>query len=162
MDSSENYVSWKVIIRVINRYLTFAAILKNYTGDDNKMKIKKGTSLQIFCPFHDNKNTKAATLYKDDEGLESIWCYTESKRFFPYDLLKIYTDNKEIYTIFKKIWFQLTDEDRIYFINNEEIYIEKFDEDTIRLFNELDDFKNKKINYENVLKKICFFEERQR
>ena len=165
MDPEQNnYIPWSVIVRVINRYLTFYLILNHYEPENsyNIHKIDKDHSLQIYCPFHDNTNTKAATLYKDKDGVECIWCYAETKRFSPYDLLKKYVDTKEIYKIFKNIWNLLKEQDRIYFLNQEEFFVEKFDQNTIDFFNTIEKFKRKEKNYTDVLSIMLDFEERNK
>ena len=40
-----------------------------------------------FCPFHDNRNTPAASLFKDSDGIERLYCYRCTRQYTSYDYI---------------------------------------------------------------------------
>ena len=40
-----------------------------------------------FCPFHLNRNTPAASLFKDKDGVERLYCYSCKKQYTSYDYI---------------------------------------------------------------------------
>lgn len=41
----------------------------------------------LYCPFHHNVNTPAASLFKDSDGIERIYCYSCKRQFTSYDYI---------------------------------------------------------------------------
>ena len=84
----------------------------------------------VYCPFHENTDSKAAKLYpKDNEKpYERIYCFAENRLFQPHALLsppKDIIDKKDIYRfhsivpytpqwVFNAIWNNLPQKDREY------------------------------------------------
>ena len=46
-------------------------------------------SSNVFCPFHPNTNTPAASLFKDADGIERLYCYVCRRQYTSYDYITI-------------------------------------------------------------------------
>lgn len=125
---------------VINVYTNLPKLLRD-------LNIDIRVNGQMFCPFHDNYVTEAAKIYKDIGGY-CIYCFYEHRIYRSSDVVK-YVMKQDIGVIFNIIWNSLTDEMRK---ELEESYGE-LETDTISVpcLKELDDFKQNKITYEQLL-----------
>jgi len=90
---------------VINRHVPFK-VAARYAGID--LPVHEGS---CFCPFHANADTPAAKLYIGEKG-DSIHCFAEQRSYRPYDLFKQGLINKDVTTVFLRIWSQLSDQQR--------------------------------------------------
>ena len=43
----------------------------------------------ILCPFHDNRHTPSAKFYQDDDGIVTLFCFSEHRKFTSYDYLSL-------------------------------------------------------------------------
>lgn len=112
----------------------------------NKIGVETPFNGQIFCPFHDNYNTPAAKLYRDDTGYK-IFCFSEHRIYTSYD---IYRDllKENIYVVFNSIWNNLTPGEQQYFKEN---YGElESEEITVPCLEAFDNFKYGKITYKEL------------
>lgn len=88
---------------VIDYYGNLPKILEN-------MDIKVQYNGLMMCPMHDNYNTPAAKIFKDNTGWH-FFCFNEQRQFGSYDVYKqIYGYNMDY--IFTQLWNQLTKEDQ--------------------------------------------------
>jgi hypothetical protein len=88
----------------------FERFVINYYGDLPTILKKLDIHVQhnglFLCPMHDNYNTPAAKLFKDDSGW-AFYCFNEQKQFGTYDVYKeICGYNMKV--VFKTLWSQLT------------------------------------------------------
>jgi len=60
-----------------------------------------------FCPFHDNTNTPAASLYEDDNQ-ETLYCFMERRAYNSFDALQILL-NENSYLIGEAIWNNMSE-----------------------------------------------------
>ena len=75
------YKDQKLLRYIVENLFTFRDL-------DDKFEQLNETTGGIFCPFHDNAKSPAATMYYDYESdIEIIHCFTEHKRFTSYDYL---------------------------------------------------------------------------
>lgn len=88
---------------VIDYYGNLPKILEN-------MDIKVQYNGLMMCPMHDNYNTPAAKIFKDNTGWH-FFCFNEQRQFGSYDVYKqIYGYNMDY--VFTQLWNQLTKEDQ--------------------------------------------------
>lgn len=57
-----------------------------------------------YCPFHDNTDSPAAAIYEND-GIESLYCFSERKLYTVVDVL---AQNYDIYSIAQSLWAAMT------------------------------------------------------
>lgn len=42
-----------------------------------------------YCVFHDDTNKPSAKLYKDEDGIERMWCFVCRKQYTSYEYIKL-------------------------------------------------------------------------
>lgn len=126
----------KFKLRIIDHYCTFQYLLQYRSSEYIELYPDSYTpGSTVFCPFHENTDTKAAKLYdkdfndKTNEGFDSerLYCFAENRLYFPHSLLTPPKDSeynlsykfKSIipYTpqwVFNAIWNNLPNEDKEY------------------------------------------------
>lgn len=57
----------------------------------------------VFCCFHEDTNKPSAKLYKDDDGIERLYCFTERKQFTAYDYIKLILHKNPIQELIQEI-----------------------------------------------------------
>ncbi len=90
----------KLIRHVINTVVPFKTILGSIGI------FISGAEESIYCPFHDNTETRAAKLFKDKEG-DKIWCFAERRMYRPYDVFKEGLTDKDPEVVYRRIWSKL-------------------------------------------------------
>ena len=70
----------KITERIINRYVKIRKLLE-YEGISVY-------SSKISCPFHNDLHP-SAYIYEDETG-DTIYCFSEAKVYYPYDLAVLY------------------------------------------------------------------------
>ena len=64
---------------------------------------------KCFCPFHDNYESPAAKIYHDSNG-DTLWCFSESKRYRPSDVLRRnLMKGNSIDSVFSRLWPRLSE-----------------------------------------------------
>lgn len=132
----------------------FEKFVINYYGD--LPRLLKDIDIEVqynglfLCPMHDNYNTPAAKLFKDDTGWV-FWCFAEGKMYGTYDILKeIYKINTKV--AFRQLWNQLSKAEQ-------EAMRDRFGEydETAEIQNESSfiKFSKKQIDYKTLLNEIC-------
>ena len=88
----------------------FKMFVINYYG--NLPKILKDIDIEVqhnglmLCPMHDNYNTPAAKIFKDQTGWH-FYCFNEQKQFGTYDVYKeVYNLNMDY--VFNDLWSKLS------------------------------------------------------
>lgn len=56
----------------------------------------------MFCPFHDDKNKPSAKFFRDSDGVERIFCYSERKQFTSYDYVKLILEENPMFKLLKE------------------------------------------------------------
>lgn len=92
----------------------FKIFVINYYG--NLPKILKDLDIEVqhnglmMCPMHDNYNTPAAKLFKDQTGWH-FYCFNEQRQFGTYDVYQqIYNLNMEY--VFNDLWSKLSKQEQ--------------------------------------------------
>ena len=88
---------------VVNLLIPFPVILKQAGLEGYSYNGK------CFCPFHHNENTPSAKLFKSERG-DSLFCFSENKKYYPSDVIREHILNKSLDTIFQRIWKQLSED----------------------------------------------------
>lgn len=115
-------------LRVIDHYCTFQYLLDYRSSEYIELNPYSYTpNTTVYCPFHQNVETKAAKLYPKDEKSDSekLYCFAENKLYYPHSLLSPPKDNpnnpqfKSIIPydpnwVFSAIWNHLPNQDKIY------------------------------------------------
>lgn len=117
-------------LRVIDYYCTFEYLLSYRSSEYSDLNPSSYTpNTTVYCPFHQNIETKAAKLYGKDQNSDSekLYCFAENKLYFPHSLLSppksgeshISSQFKSIipydpYWVFSAIWNHLPEQDKQY------------------------------------------------
>ena len=77
-------------LRIIDHYCTFSYLLQYRSSEYSDLypdSYVPGNS--VYCPFHENTESKAAKLYPKDteKPYEKLYCFAENKLFLPHSLL---------------------------------------------------------------------------
>lgn len=90
---------------VIDRILPIHVALRNVDGQERNYNGK------CFCPFHDNTDTPAAHLYKDEKG-SHLMCFSERRVYKPHHVFTEKLVKVSLAKAFQRIWNQLSDESK--------------------------------------------------
>lgn len=125
MSDTQETFSNEFMQQVIDRLISFEDLLQS------KYSLQSGLSVSgsgsCFCPFHENTDTRAAKLYKDDDG-ERIFCFAENKMYRPHDLIArglVEIDQTALFTL---IWKSLNVADRDDIISKSGIQAKHFEQ----------------------------------
>lgn len=125
---------------VINHVIPFPKMLEQAGFDDYSYDGK------CYCPFHDNFDTPAAKIYHDSTG-DTLWCFSEQKRYYPADVLKKgMIKQKSVASIFNRLWGKLSESDRQELINTYDKPLDPTPEIWKENEQKLQLFKNGKLN----------------
>ena len=134
----------KFRLLLIDHYCTFRYLLSY--RDSEHIELNPDDYMpncSVFCPFHENTDTKAAKLYPPDSNTssEKLYCFAENQLYYPHNLLtpdntftSHNTENSKFkgivpYTpshVYNMIWSHLPDEDKQYWATvNPDIQINK-------------------------------------
>lgn len=130
---------------VINRTVPFSKVL-SYLD----MNSEYGT---IFCPFHENVNTPAARLYRDEDG-DTIYCFSEQKLYRPADAITKGLIDTKIDRVFDRVWSKLSDAIKKGLMLEFEKPTYKEDDATSLINQELGGFKTGEFDYNNFKAKL--------
>lgn len=166
--AEQNYdTSLQFQLKVIDYYCTFQYLMSYRTSDFIELNPHSYIpDTTVYCPFHENRDTKAAKLYssRDTDNIagEKLYCFAENKLYFPHSLLSPPKDfkNKTMFKaivpydpiwVFSAIWRHLSEEERKYWLSlNPDITINN-NEQYNNIYNE---YKRNDIDLFTVLKKI--------
>lgn len=120
-------------LSIIDFYTTFQYLLQYRSSDYIELNPDSYIpDTTVFCPFHENKETKAAKLYgknkEDQNQSEKLYCFAENKLYFPHSLLsppKNVVDKSVLFQfksiipydpnwVFSAIWNHLPDTEKDY------------------------------------------------
>lgn len=66
---------------------------QNFSWEDvnpNRFNLNVMLNSNIFCPFHENRNTASCKAYTDSEkDIVVLWCFTEQRRYTVYDYINL-------------------------------------------------------------------------
>ena len=133
---------------LINRVIDFENICSEF---EIRLDLRSNSGL-CFCPFHDNHNTPAAKLYKDETG-DTLYCFSENKLYRPYDLIDNAIINIDSDILYEAIWNKLNEEikNKLTSIYENMIYNQEqnnnYDNYYGELLKPLNGYKKNKISY---------------
>lgn len=115
-------------LNIIDFYTTFEYLLGYRSSEYIELNPHSYTpNSTVYCPFHENRETKAAKLYsknkEDAHQSEKLYCFAENRLYLPHSLLsppKGLTDKAALYQfksiipydpywVFSAIWHHLPD-----------------------------------------------------
>jgi hypothetical protein len=131
-------VDLKLERQVINMFISMPDLF-------DKLGINYSMHSNMFCPFHYNSNTPSAHYHTDSNLL---WCYSEQKMYGSYDLIKQYY--KDVDT--NKLAKGLINKFGIKYIEDRLGEVEL--EEEVPYLDALQEFKERRINYLELCKKI--------
>lgn len=90
----------ELYLKLVNQKYELIKVLERATGS----RYYIGGS--VYCPFHDNTNTPAASIYEND-GEQSLWCFSEQKLYKSADAFEILL-KRDPYILGKSLWDKMT------------------------------------------------------
>lgn len=137
----------------MNNHL-FKRFVIDYFGNLPKILEEADVHIQtnglMMCPMHDNYNTPAAKIFRDNNGWH-FYCFNEQKQFGTYDVYKhVYGLNMEM--VFENLWNQLSEAQKNEVTNMFGEYDEETPLENIYLY---ENFKYGKITYSQLKSELC-------
>lgn len=138
-----------------------ALVKEKYSLIKSLSKINPDNNYQVgqpcFCPFHENHNTPAASIYDDDKG-QTLYCFSERKLYSVVDVFKDLM-HYDIYDLGNRLWVSMSEQEQQIWLSKHGQYdvYSAFDkpEGTVELPKEVkrsaELFKNKKIGVDKFL-----------
>lgn len=101
----------KLIPKLVEEKFDLVKALKEY-NPDGRYEYRQ----PAFCPFHQNENTPAATLYEaSDRGPDTLFCFAENRGYTVSDVLgKLMGYN--IYEVGHALWNKMTTTEKELFL----------------------------------------------
>lgn len=128
---------------IINKYISipklFDSLGIDYRIDGN-----------MLCPFHQNTNTPAAHLYRDENGYR-LWCFAESRMYGAWNVYKVYLPQIDTKKLALLIYNRMSENDQKVILND--LGTEK-ELDFLPYQKELDKFKRREITISDLLTSI--------
>ena len=132
----------------------FKRFVIDYYGDLPKILENLDIVVQrnglMMCPMHDNYNTPAAKLFKDQTGWH-FYCFNEQRQFGTYDVYQqIYNLNMDF--VFQQLWSQLSkfEQSKMF-----DIFGEYDDNAPLENIQTYEKFKYGQINYQQLKNELC-------
>ncbi len=138
----DDLLNIKLEYKVIDYFCTFDYLL-SYAG----IEFPSETSM-CFCPFHENVNTKAAKLFKEEHN-DHIYCFAEAKQYRPHHLLTTGIVPFTIQHVFSAIWSNLSDYEKSIF--SEDLKYHTVNVDFSKYY---DQYKKCKLSYNDLLSSL--------
>lgn len=137
-----------------------ALVKEKYSLTKSLSKLNPDNQYQVgqpcFCPFHENHNTPAASIYDDEKG-QTLYCFSERKLYSVVDVFKELM-HYDIYDLGNRLWLSMSeDEQQAWLSKNGQYDISTaFDKPGSKELSKevkrsVELFKNKKIDVEKLL-----------
>ena len=137
-------LSKKEIYYIINHYIDTRQLLKS-------LNIGVRANNSMFCPFHENTETPAAHLYKEEDGSHTIYCYSEDKLYHNADLYRNYLPNINIDELANLLYNNLPEEEKAKMADR----IDKpYELPVLPFMSALQEFAQHKITYRELMERI--------
>ena len=132
----------------------FKRFVIDYYGDLPKILENLDIVVQrnglMMCPMHDNYNTPAAKLFKDQTGWH-FYCFNEQRQFGTYDVYQqIYNLNMDF--VFQQLWSQLSKFEQSQMFD---IFGEYDDSAPLENIQTYEKFKYGQISYQQLKNELC-------
>lgn len=92
--------------KLVNEKFSLVSLLKKHNPEEHYE-----VDQPCFCPFHDNTNTPAASIYKDEDGSETLYCFSERKLYRPSDAIEKLL-SYDVYELGSYIWNKMSEEEQ--------------------------------------------------
>lgn len=107
-----------------------------------------------FCPFHENHNTPAASIYDDEKG-ETLYCFSERKLYTVVDVFEKLM-SYDVHDLGNRLWQSMseTEQQEWLIANNayEDVFSKKEEkEDSKKLKQSIAMYKSKKLKLNDLL-----------
>lgn len=89
---------------VVNRLLPLESVFDFLGVDYNNQG-------NMLCPFHDDVEHPSGKMFTDEDGVSSLWCFAEQKRFFSSNAVTELA-HKPIPPIFERLWAGISEVDK--------------------------------------------------
>ena len=134
----------KEIYYIVNHYIDTKQLLKS-------LHINVRANNAMFCPFHDNTDTPAAHLYKEEDGSYKIYCYSEDRVYSNADLYKNYLPEIDLLDLATLLYANLPEEEKAKMSDK----INKpYELPVLPFVSALQDFVQKRITFKELLYQI--------
>ena len=132
----------------------FKRFVIDYYGDLPKILENLDIVVQrnglMMCPMHDNYNTPAAKLFKDQTGWH-FYCFNEQRQFGTYDVYQqIYNLNMDF--VFQQLWSQLSKFEQSQMFD---IFGEYDDNAPLENIQTYEKYKYGQIKYQQLKNELC-------
>lgn len=124
----------KTKLQIIDFYCPFSYLLSFRDSEYIRLNPEEYIpNHSVFCPFHENTETKAAKIYPKDSHVQSerLFCFSENRLYYPHNLLlapfrEVNNKFKGIvpYTVehvYSMIWNKLPDADKSYWLSQSDV-----------------------------------------
>ena len=100
----------------------------------------------VYCPFHDNVDTPSARLYKNKDGSDTLFCFSEHRTYRSSDFITKGLVNYRLESIFYKVWVKLSKETQELLLSNYEGDVSYIPEKFANNLEQMQTFREGKIN----------------
>lgn len=94
---------------VINRMLPLDTVF-DFLGIDYSI------GSNMYCPFHDDSNHPSAKYFTSEDGVGSVWCFSEQRMYFSSHAISLLT-RKNLDTVFYELWKGVSDLQKEYLLS---------------------------------------------
>lgn len=98
-----------------------------------------------FCCFHDNRNTPAASVFKDADDIERMYCYACKRQYTSYDYITLVLEENPLKHLLKIASKETMDEMLKYKVNRIELETAKLK------FESIDKLLDDVYNYDDAI-----------
>lgn len=134
-------------------------VKEKYSLTKSLSKLNPDNQYQVgqpcFCPFHENHNSPAASIYDDEKG-ETLYCFSERKLYSVVDVFKDLM-HYDIYDLGNRLWKSMSEEEQQAWLIAHHAYEDAFNKKEDKpvskaLRQSIELFKNRKIELNDMLK----------
>ncbi len=114
-------------LKIVDHYCTFNYLLGYRDDEYADLNPEDYTpNMSVYCPFHENTESKAAKLYAPDSqsDCEKLYCFSENKLYYPHNLLTAPFNTKNhifkgivpftLDYVYNRIWNALSEQEKKY------------------------------------------------
>jgi len=133
-------------------------VKEKYSLTKSLSKLNPDNQYQVgqpcFCPFHENHNSPAASIYDDEKG-ETLYCFSERKLYTVVDVFKDLM-HYDIYDLGNSLWKSMSEAEQQAWLISHNAYDQAFDKKEIKplskeLRKSIELYKSNKINLNEML-----------
>lgn len=136
--------------QLVTEKYSLVKTLRRYSGSNSYH-----VGQTCYCPFHDNTNTPAATIFDDDNG-ERLFCFSEKKQYTSADALEKLM-HYDVYELGQKLWNSMSPLEKSDWlaehnvVDYNSVFVSKEKPVTKQLEVKINQFKSNKITISDLL-----------